>query len=169
MNKYLIAFIVSAYVLLCPMNVGARPPHAFHTSLAQINYDAKAKVLEVSLRVFTDDLELALSKESNRKIKLDDTNQQDRLLETYVKKQFGLTDQKGQQKTIHFIGKEFEVDATWIYLEVPCNESINGFSVRNAILTDVFDDQTNVVNLTYLTVKKTFLFKGDNLIQLIAL
>jgi hypothetical protein len=169
MNKCLIALMMPVYVLLCPISEGASPPHAFHTSLAQINYDAKTKVLEISLRVFTDDLESALSKENSRKIKLDDTAQQDRLLEAYVKKQFALIDQKGQPKAIHFIGKEFEVDATWIYLEVPCNESIQGMNLRDAILTDMFDDQTNVVNLTYLAVKKTFLFKRESPVQLISL
>ncbi len=147
----------------------ARPTHAFHTSIAQVNYDAKSKVLEVSLRVFTDDLETALSKENNRKVKLDDTSQHDRLIENYLKKQFGFINQQGERKGMNFIGKEFEVDATWLYLEIPCPESPNGLTLQDALLTEVFDDQVNMVNLTYLSTKKTYLFKADNTAQSIVL
>lgn len=147
----------------------AKPVHAFHTSLAQVKYDTRSKVLEVSVRVFTDDLETALSKETNAKVKLDDTNQHDGLIERYLKKQFGFINQKGERKAMNFIGKEFEVDATWLYLEIPCQESPNGLMLQNALLTEIFDDQVNMVNLTYLSTKKTYLFKADNTTQPILL
>jgi hypothetical protein len=147
----------------------ARPTHAFHTSIAQIKYDAKSKILEVSLRVFTDDLETALSKENNGKVKLDDTSHADRLIESYLKKQFGFINQKGERKVMNFIGKEFEVDATWLYVEIPCQESPNGLTIHDALLTEVFDDQVNMVNLTYLSTKKTYLFKADNTSQPVVL
>ena len=147
----------------------ARPIHAFHTSIAQVRYDVKSKVLEVSLRIFTDDLETALSKENNRKVILDETSQHDRLIENYLKKQFGFINQNGERKGMNFIGKESEVDATWLYLEIPCLESPNGLTLRNALLTELFDDQVNMVNLTYLSTKKTYLFKADNTTQPIVL
>jgi len=147
----------------------ARPIHAFHTSIAQVNYDAKNKVLEVSIRVFTDDLETALSKENNRKVKLDGTGQHDRLIESYLKKQFGFINQQGERQGMNFIGKEFEVDATWLYLEIPCHESPNGLMLQNSLLMEAFDDQVNMVNLTYLSTKKTYLFKAENTSQPVVL
>ena len=39
--------------------------HAFHTSLTEIQYNAKEKSLEISIRMFTDDLEAALTKANN--------------------------------------------------------------------------------------------------------
>lgn len=35
--------------------------HDFHTSLTEINYNSQSRSLELSVRVFTDDLELALT------------------------------------------------------------------------------------------------------------
>ena len=35
--------------------------HAFHTSITEMRYNPKAKTFEISLRVFTDDLEKTLS------------------------------------------------------------------------------------------------------------
>ncbi|MBC7920782.1 MAG: hypothetical protein H7Z75_06780 [Ferruginibacter sp.] len=139
--------------------------HPFHTSITQIDYDPKTQVFEVSLRVFTDDFETALAREGNQPIKLDETGQHDALIEGYLRKQFGFTDPAGLRKAARFIGKEFEVEATWIYLEVPCPPPVSGLRLRNALLTEVFEDQVNVVNFTYLSAKRTYLFKADNALQ----
>ena len=147
----------------------ARTYHAFHTSLAEVRYNAKSKVLEVSLRVFTDDLEEALSKEAQRKIRLDASNQNDQLLAAYVKKQFGLLDQHGRKKAMTWVGKELEADATWIYLEIPLTENLGGLRLQHALLMDLFDDQTNMVNLTYFSAKKTYLFKSGHTTQVLEL
>jgi hypothetical protein len=98
-----------------------------------------------------------------------ESTQFDAPIEAYVRKYFGIVDGKGQKLNMSYIGREFEADATWIYLEIPLAENTGELNLLNAILTDVFDDQTNVVNLTYLTSKKTFLFKRDATTQPLAL
>ena len=163
MGKYVLILMGVLGALFSVRSVAS--PHPFHTSIAQIDYDAKTQVFEVSLRVFTDDFETALSKESNQKIKLDETAQHDGLIERYLRKQFGFTDLEGLRKEARFVGKEFEVDATWIYLEIPGSPSVSGLRLRNALLTEVFEDQVNVVNFKYLTAKRTYLFKADNTLQ----
>ena len=155
--------------LAIPEIASARAYHAFHTSLAQVTYNSKTQVFEVSLRVFTDDFEEVLSKEANRKVYLDESTQHDRLIEAYVNKQFGLLDQNGRKRAMTFVGKEFEADATWIYLEIPFQGKIVDQRLQNALLTDLFDDQTNVVNLTYFSSRKTYLFKSDNTTQVVVL
>ena len=152
-------------VLLGCWSVGAVAIHAFHTSLTQMQYNAKARAFEVSLRVFTDDLELALSKEAGQKVKLEAANQHDAHVENYVKKHFALTDAKGQRKALTYVGKEFEADATWIYLEIPWDGSGKGLQLENSIFTELFSDQVNMVNLSYPSSKRTYLFKADDTIQ----
>jgi hypothetical protein len=169
MKKSLWQRWIFVLALAVSFEVTAGAYHAFHTSLAQIQYNGKAKVLEVSLRVFTDDLELALTKTNNRTIKLDESAQFDAPIEAYVRKYFGIVDEKGQKLAMSYIGREFEADATWIYLEIPFAENASELKLQNAILTEVFDDQTNVVNLTYQASKKTFLFKRDATTQPLAL
>jgi hypothetical protein len=155
--------------LAIPKIASASDYHAFHTSLAQVCYNAKTQVLEVSLRVFTDDLEEALSKEANRTIRLDASNQHDPLVASYVKKQFGLLDQHGRKKAMTWVGKELEADATWIYLEIPLTENLGGLRLQHALLMDLFEDQTNLVNLTYFSAKKTYLFKSGQTTQTLEL
>jgi hypothetical protein len=169
MRKYPFHTWILLLALAVPDVTSARAYHAFHTSLAQVSYNSKTQLFEVSLRVFTDDFEEVLSKEANRKVSLDESTQHDQLIEAYIKKQFGLLDQHGRKRAMTFVGKEFEADATWIYLEIPFQEKGVELRLQNALLTDLFDDQTNVVNLTYFSSRKTYLFKSDNTTQVLVL
>ena len=140
--------------------------HAFHTSVTRMDYNAQTKTFEVSLRVFTDDLETTLAKNnSGRKFLVVNGDANDSFVEKYVRKHFALLNAQKQKKPYSYLGKEQEVDATWIYLEIPCREPIAGFSVQQAVLFDAFDDQVNLLNLKYLTQKRSYIFKDDQKIQ----
>lgn len=135
--------------------------HAFHTSLTEMRYNTKSKGFEVSLRVFTDDLEKVLSHDNqNKKIVIENNDSNDALVEQYVKKHFMLVNAKNQLKAIQYVGKEKEGDATWIYLEIPLNEAVSGLRLKNDVLIDMYDDQTNIVNVFVQDDKKSFIFNA---------
>jgi hypothetical protein len=133
--------------------------HDFHTSIAQMNYNASSNSFEVSLRVFTDDLEAALSRENSRKIVLDDTPEVDAAIAAYVQKHFAMLEPNNQKAAMNYIGKEAAVDATWIYVEIKPNGTPKGMRLQNSVLMELFDDQVNIVNFVYGSTKRTFLFK----------
>jgi hypothetical protein len=146
----------------------SRPAHPVHTSVTQMQFNAAEKTFEVSLRVFTDDLEEALAKENNnQRVRLTDKDTNGPLVERYIRKHFGLTNANRQRKPYRYIGKEQEVDATWIYIEVPYTEPVQGSTLQQSLLMDQFDDQINLVNVTYLNEKKTFLFKKSTTQQVV--
>lgn len=136
--------------------------HEFHTSITRMDYNAKDKSFEISIRVFTDDLEKALSKDNNgQKILVVNNDKNDPLVEKYIRKHFALVSSQKQKKTYSYVGKEQEADATWIYIEIPAQEAITGFSLQNTIMHDLFEDQINLVNLNYQGQKKSYIFKKD--------
>jgi hypothetical protein len=136
--------------------------HDFHTSITRMDYNAREKSFEVSLRVFTDDLESALSKENaGQKFVVVNNDKNDAFVERYVRKRFALLNAQKQKKAFNYVGKEQEADATWIYIEIPCRETPSGFAVQNEVMLDLFDDQTNLLNLNYLSQRKSFIFKGE--------
>ena len=140
-----------------------RKAHDFHTSLTEMRYNAKAKNFEISLRVFTDDLEKVLSATNqNRKFTLENNDKNNPLVEVYVRKHFVVTNSKNQKLNINYIGREKEGEATWIYLELPVNESINGSKIQNDVLIDMFDDQTNILNIFIQNQKKSYLYNVKN-------
>ncbi|QHT69488.1 hypothetical protein GXP67_24000 [Rhodocytophaga rosea] len=144
----------------------AEPAHEFHTSLAQIQYNTTTKSFEVSLRVFTDDLEAALTRENNnQKVSISDTKLADPFIEKYINKHLLIHTKQGHKQQMTFVGKEIEVDVTWIYVEVSATDDLGGLRIQNTILTELFDDQVNIVNLNYLRKTSTYLFKNGQTVQ----
>lgn len=137
--------------------------HDFHTSITRMDYNAKEKSFEVSIRVFTDDLEKVLSKENGgQKFTVVNEDKNDPYVEKYVRKHFALVTTAKQKKPYSYIGKEQEADATWVYVEIPCPEGLTGFSLQNSIMLDFFDDQVNLVNFNYQGQKKSYIFKNED-------
>ena len=137
--------------------------HAFHTSIAEMRYNPKQKSFEISLRVFTDDLEKTLSANNqNKKFVIENADKNDPFIEQYVRKHFVITTPKNQKLIYQYVGKEKEGDATWIYFEMPVNETIKGSKIQNTVLMDSFDDQTNIVNIFVNNEKKSYLFTVKN-------
>ena len=157
-----IVFILQTSFLLPPKSLLLNT-HAFHTSITEMRYNSKGKSFEISLRVFTDDLEKTLSANNqNKKFVIENTDKNDSFIEQYVRKHFVVTTPKNQKLIYQYIGKEKEGDATWIYLEMPVNESIKGSKIQNSMLMDSFDDQTTIVNIFVNNDKKSYLFTVKN-------
>jgi hypothetical protein len=147
-------------LLLLPVLLSTRR-HDFHNSLTEMRYNAQTKAFEVEIKLFTDDLELALSRENGgRKFRIQDNDGQDAAVERYVRKHFKLSTPQGTPKPYTYVGKQNEVDATWIFVELPFAETLTGCRLQQSALTDVFDDQQNIVNLTFRGEKKYFLLNG---------
>ncbi|MES2516566.1 MAG: DUF6702 family protein [Bacteroidota bacterium] len=153
--------MLSSSLKVC--NFSANKLHDFHTSITEMRYNAKEKAYEVSLRVFSDDLEKALAAiHQNQKIVLSNIDKNDAFVEQYVRKHFVITNPKNQKRNYQYIGKEKEGEAIWIYLEISANEPINGSKLQNDILLDFFEDQTNIVNIFIQNDKKSYLFNMKN-------
>ncbi len=137
--------------------------HDFHTSLTEMRYNVKSKTFEISVRVFTDDLQKVLSETNqNKKFLVENNDKNDLFVEAYIKKHFVVVNPKNQKTIINYIGKEKEGEATWIYLEMPVNESINGSKIQNNVLIDMFEDQTNILNIFIQNQKKSYLYNVKN-------
>jgi hypothetical protein len=165
-SKKLLICIFSLLIFHFSLSIAVA--HDFHTSITRLEYNAKEKTFEVSIRLFTDDFEKALSRANNgQKIVVRNNDKNDGIVERYVRQYFALISPQKQKKTYTYIGKEQEGDATWIYIEIPVKEGIMGYAVQNALLIDTFADQTNLVNASYLTQKKSYLCKKDEVAHLL--
>lgn len=135
-------------LLLCIFIVPANTSkaHKYYTSLAELNYNAETKSVEVSMRVFADDLELALTRRNKRAVYLDKTKDASALVLIYLKDVFELKNGKGEVKALRWIGMETKADVVWLYFEIPMPEGLEGTALRHRLLFDLFEDQVNLVN-----------------------
>jgi hypothetical protein len=146
--------------LLIIVLAGAFCYHDYHVSVVQLQQNVSEKTVEISMRVFTDDLEIALSKENgNKRFVISDGDRNDETIKRYLIRRFEVRDAKRQVKNLKYLGKEQEADATWIYIEVEGITDSRGLSLRNDMLMEIFDDQVNMVSFKSEFGKKTYLFK----------
>ena len=143
----------------------SRPAHDFHASVTQMQYNAKERTFEISIRIFTDDFEKALSAASNTKVNLSGTNKNDPLIEKYIQTHFSYISPQKQPKPFKYVGHEIEADANWLYLEMPYAEPFRGGMLKQNVLMELFDDQVNMVNIQYQGQKKTFVFRKSQPVQ----
>lgn len=134
--------------------VGMRPApsaaHAYHVSLTQVAYNAETKALEIAVKIFTDDLEGTLEALGAPRLHLDGPLEHadaKALIARYLENRISWT-VNGSVQSAKFIGREYEDDATWCYLEITDLPEFRSFTVRNVILTERFEDQSNLIHLT---------------------
>lgn len=123
--------------------------HPFHVSVTDIEHDAELKSIQVSHRIFLDDLEVGLKK--YHKIDKLDTYEPERLerldslISLYLKKKV-LFVINGKSMAFNYLGSELEGDARWCYYEIEGVAEVNEAEVTNMALMETFDDQQNIVH-----------------------
>ena len=138
------------------------PAHKYYTSLAQVEYNAEAKSVEVTLRVFADDLELALTRRAGRKVSLDRTKDVDGLALAYLRDTFEIRNRDGEPKALKWVGMELRSDIAWLYVEAEMPEGLAGARLRDHVLFELFEKQVNTVSVRYPGVKADIVFaRGD--------
>lgn len=132
--------------------------HPFFVSVTDIKYNSTNKSIEISTKMFTNDLEGALKKTSGKSVDIlnpKDKKDVEAILFDYIKKRLVI---KINNKIINYtmIGYEKEEDAIWTYLELKKAELPKQISVDNKLLYDFLKEQTNIVNVEVNGIKKSY-------------
>lgn len=141
--------------------------HDFHFSQVQMEYATEQKEWQISMQVFIDDLEQAMEIEGQPKLRLGmkrELPSADSLIEEYIKERFKLYDLQGETLEYKWIGKEMTEDfaSFWIYFFVENTAPSNGLRIENRLLTHLFEDQQNQVDiLGPYGANKQLLFNKD--------
>jgi hypothetical protein len=145
-----------------PLPAHAAPAHKYYTSLAQVEYNAREKSVEVSLRVFADDLELALTRRAGRKVSLDRMKDAEGLVLAYLRDTFEIKNRGGETKALKWVGMELRAGVAWLYFEAEMPEGLAGARLRDHVLFELFDEQVNTVSVRYPGAKADLVFaRGD--------
>ena len=136
--------------------------HRFHTTLTRIDYNSEQKLLEISIQLFTHDLESLLKKKGGKTFNLENNAETDKIIFEYLNENFVLTDKKGERKLLKWVGKEFDADSIRIYVESEAAENPEGCKLKNTLFFESYPEQANLVVCRFDEKKADLLFKvGD--------
>lgn len=138
--------------------------HPVHVSVTEIEYSEKNKSLQITSRIFIDDLELSIQKKLNQE-SLDllvpknglTTNQ---LVSAYLNEHFKIK-LDGKQAKINYITHEIEDLAIICYLEIENVKKIKTLEVTDTVIQETHADQSNLVHITYKGPVKSFRLMRD--------
>src|SRR5205085_8073126 len=123
--------------------------HPFFVSMTDINYNRKEKELEISVRIFTDDLENTLRKYHSGNIDIlhpADIKQMNGFVNDYIEKHLQLQ-VNGSPVQISFLGYEEQSESIWSYFEVKDINNVEKLSITNSLLHDYNTNQVNMIHV----------------------
>lgn len=121
--------------------------HKFYVGMTTIDLSRDGNSLECTIKLFRDDLELALAEKEGQKvlfpIGVANANYAN-LIDSYVDERFLISSgNKKLERT--FVGAEVEEEMVWIYIEY--KKPLKEFILKNTCLMEMFEDQVNIVHL----------------------
>jgi hypothetical protein len=141
--------------------------HKFYVGVFQIDYFKEKKAVQITARLFIDDLEKALYKKHNKHFYLttkDEISDANSYIASYLSEKLKIKINNKVQ-TLQFLFKEQENNIVICYLKINFKENMKELDIYNTILTDIFKGQQNLVHLNINGNKKTILFTNTETIQ----
>lgn len=137
MFKYMVAACVSFF-------------HPFYVSVTEITHNAKTQSVEISCRMFYDDLEHVLEKQYHTKldiVKPANKDQLNKLLNDYIHQHLVI---KVDGKVLNpaYVGYEIQEDGAWTYLEVKGVPKAQKIEVHDDLLFIEHAEQINMIHVT---------------------
>ena len=164
---------LAAVLLLFPLaGAGSFPAeparHAYHSSITELRHNAAKKQLELSVKVFTDDFEKALSQGQPTHVNLTDAGPRPLVLAAaYLQRTLQLSTAGGAPLPLQVLGMQAEADGYWFYCKVPLPGPLAAVKLRQAVLLDAFADQMNIVNVEAGGKKQSALFRAGHELQVL--
>ena len=158
MNRLRTACILAG-ILLSTGSAGVLPAHKFYVSLTEIHCRAERGTIEVSMRIFPDDLDRAIRAITGTtphiatKMEHDSA---DAWIAAYLESSFHLT-LNDIEVRFNYLGKEPEGGAIWCFLEAELPDHSGQVTIENRVLTEIYEDQKNIVQFYYNDFNKGLL------------
>ncbi len=139
--------------------------HDIHVSMCELRFNEESSSFEVSIKIFIDDLEMAIKKEGYTPLNLGTTKENELTeehLASYLDKYFFI-EIDGKKLSAHFVGKEISEDyqAVWCYVEYSAEiNKAQKCTLTNRILLDIYSDQRNIMDIRMSKTHKAYTILG---------
>ncbi|MCK0131200.1 hypothetical protein MWU59_06740 [Flavobacteriaceae bacterium F08102] len=133
--------------------------HKFYISLINVEHSTKENTIQISMRIFIDDLQQVLQKNYDQTYELATSDEPvkkvNKDIDKYAHKHFNIAI-NGKDSHFNYLGKEYEHDVVYLYFEVDNIKTVSEVKITDTMLIDQFPDQKNIIKLDINNIKKTF-------------
>ncbi len=144
--------------------------HPIHLSVSEINYSEKDKALQITSRIFIDDLETSVRKKTNQPeldiLKPNAGQTTDQLVSAYINDHFKIK-LDGKPQKLNYLGHEIEDAAIICYIEIEKVKKFKILEVLNDIIQETHEDQSNLVHVSYQGPVKSLRLTRDKPVDIL--
>ncbi|MEM6894279.1 MAG: DUF6702 family protein [Bacteroidota bacterium] len=157
---------VFCLIMAVSASFGFSEAHKFYVSVTNFKYIEEEQAFQITSRIFIDDLDDVLAERYGLEMYLDTPDEKevsDKYIKKYFQTKFSVA-LNGEVVACKFLGKRYENDVAICYLEVSNVDlkEIQKLSITNEVLTDLFDEQQNIVHVKWGKSKKSFVLTKYN-------
>lgn len=152
------------FILLFILPLFSFSVHKYYISLTEIEYKEKTQSVQMIMNVFIDDIENAINKDYKVDLQLttkDELKKVDELFFNYLQKHFKVKI-NDTNVTYRFIGKEYEGDIVYFYLEIENITNIKTIEIQNDVLVNHFPEQQNLIKTAIKKERKSLFLDKKN-------
>jgi hypothetical protein len=155
---------VTGILLILFISLSSFMYHKFYVSIYQIDYVKEKKMLQITSRIFVDDLNQALLKKYKYKTLLGEKAQSDNDIEymkRYMAEHFIITI-NGQKKEFNYLSSEMEGNVFIGYYSIKNIVKINMLEINSTALVELHTEQQNIIQFKNAKDKQTLLLSNEN-------
>lgn len=138
----------SFFLLLSALFLLGFTTHKFYVSVTNLEYREDLKTVQIITKVFADDFEDILKLRYQKEVVLSpesETKDADQLIEKYIQTKL-YVELDGEKQKLNYLGKKYKHDQIHLFIEIDQVDNFKKVIVSNLILTDLFDDQKNLIH-----------------------
>lgn len=145
--------------------------HPIHLSITEIEHNEKSKALQITMRIFIDDLELSIQKKTGEEdLDLLDPGKgrtTDQLVKEYLADKFKMKVDNKLVRT-NYLGNEIEGPAMICYIEIENIKKFKTLEITNRVILETHSDQSNLVNINLKDKVKSIRLTNDSPTQTVS-
>lgn len=137
--------------------------HKFYLSVTQIDYIQKEHSIQVTTRLFYDDLQKALQERYDSSIRVEKSYDQKKLnayIDKYIQQKLKIK-VNGNLVKLYYLGHKDENDYVVCFIEITDIDEVKSVEIENTLLMDVFPEQKNVVHMELGETHKSFMLTSE--------
>ena len=137
--------------------------HKFYVGIYQVHYASDKKMLQITTRIFVDDLNNALEKKHKKKYHLGEKDVSDAeisAMSKYVTDNFRIA-VNGKSQALDFRSYEIENNVLIGYFRITEVHSVKTLDITNKVLFDFVTEQQNIIQTNINGDKKNLLLTID--------
>lgn len=152
-------FVVLLVLLLLSFSA-----HKYYIALTEIEYKEETHSVQMIMNVFMDDIETAINQDYNVDLQLStkkELKNSDEYFFKYLKEHFKVFI-NNKNFDYNFIGKEYDGNIVYFYLEIENVLSVESIEIQNDVLIKYFPEQQNLIKASIKKERKSLFLTKKN-------